>query len=78
MDDPLKQFLSKGKARTEPYLELIDDLLNQYERYGYAGNTLMSIKEFIEESGTITDGQIRAIQNIKNNPSKKHGRRNSY
>lgn len=69
MADVLEQFLHKKESRAKEYHDIIEDMMSQYSAYHYAESTLLSILEYIEKSGTITEGQMKAIDNIKNNPS---------
>lgn len=70
--DILEQFISKGQNRAEEYREVIEDMLGKHSRYGYAERTLVGILDYIEEEKNITDKQVEAIENIKNNPNKRN------
>jgi hypothetical protein len=73
----IDDFLAKKRGNALYYKEVIEELLSSGLQYSYADDTLVSILEFIEESGTITEKQMQAIDNIKNKPyePKYHKRR---
>lgn len=69
MDD-LERFIAKNSERAEQYEIIISIMLNDDEgRYAYASDTLTDILEYIERNNNITDGQVRAVENIKEKPS---------
>ena len=72
MNNPLEQFINKNAKRAEEYLEILSSMIGDPAYYGYAESTLLSIYEYIEEHNQITDKQVEAIQNIRENPSGKH------
>jgi len=48
----------------EQYLEIINEMLDD-ERYDFAADTLTGILEWVREREFITDGQKRAVDNIR-------------
>ena len=46
------------------YIDTIDDMLLD-EDYEFATDTLLGIREWIEENEFITEKQISAVENIK-------------
>lgn len=70
MSNALEQFLDNGQTRAEEYREIIEDMMSDWSAYGYAEATLISILDYIEENDFITDGQVRAVENIKQKPNK--------
>jgi len=70
MSDALQEFLNKNSKRAEEYQEVIEGMMGDWERYGYAQSTLIGILEFIDEHNSITDNQVQAVENIRANPSK--------
>lgn len=73
MSDVLEQFLDKKAVRAKQYRKIIESMLGEWDRYGYAETTLIAILDFVEENNHITDAQIQAIENIKRKPSKRYG-----
>lgn len=74
MEDPIKQFIDKKSGTAEDYEHIISQMLSEPHLYGYAQKTLTSIYDFIFENGFISDAQIKAVENIKEKPSKQYGR----
>ena len=72
-DNSLEQFINKNSSRAQKYYEILEEMLKS-GRYIYAEHTLADILEYIDENDTITDGQIEAIQNIREKPSEGYGR----
>lgn len=70
MSEALEQFLNKNLKRAEKYREIIKKMMCDYHAYHYAENTLLGILDYIEENNTITNSQIKAVENIKNKPNK--------
>jgi len=64
--DVLNQFIQKNEKRAERYLEVIEDMMNDYQnRYDFAEETLVGIYDHIIENNSITDKQIQAVDNIR-------------
>lgn len=74
-DNPLEQFLKKNSDRAVKWLAIVEGMLNDYDAYGYAEDTLVGIHDYIEENDNITDAQIQAVENIRDKPSQNYGRR---
>lgn len=76
MNNVLESFLNKNSDRAHEWQGVIEGMLNDDEgAFNYASDTLRGILEYVEESGTITDAQIQAIENIRDNPTERYGRR---
>lgn len=74
MNDVLSGFLEKKSNGAKDMKEVIQMMLADYQgRWDYAADTLESILDWVGESGTITDAQIRAIGNIQDKPSDPYG-----
>ncbi len=73
MSNPLEQFINKNSQRADEYREIIEEMLGNYSRYGYAQETLIGILDYIESSHSISNGQAQAIENIRSKPNNKHG-----
>ena len=69
MNQILDDFLEKNSVRAEEWKSVLESMLNDYDAYGYAEDTLISIYEYIDEHDKISDKQIQAIENIRNKPS---------
>lgn len=67
--DALEQFINKNSKRAEEYREIIEDMMGEHSRYGYAEQTLLGILDYIDEENNITDKQVEAVENIRENPS---------
>lgn len=65
MEDALDKFINKNSDKVEEYQAIIGRMMSDDRTYGFAHSTLSGIYDAIEETGTITDGQIRAVDNIK-------------
>lgn len=63
-ENVLDAFLSKKEDKALEYIEKIEDMLNDYESFGWAEYTLADIYKFIKKTGMITDKQIKAVDNI--------------
>ena len=75
----IDDFLNKKRGNALYYKEKIEGMLSAGLQYSYADDTLVSILEFIEESNTITDGQMRAVDNIESKPYEpRYNRRQRY
>lgn len=64
--DTIAAFLGKREDNAARYLEIIEEMLNDYEGYHWAESTLIDIYDFIEEHGYISEGQMTAVDNIRN------------
>ena len=70
----LDDFIGDSREEVKSYMSTLEDMLSDYDRYGYAEDTLLGIYTHLESYGKISEGQIRAVENIKSKPSrKKHG-----
>lgn len=69
MSDALSQFLNKNSDRAAKWMRIIDKMLDDGESYAYAEDTLVGIKQNIEENERVTDAQIQAVENIRDKPS---------
>lgn len=65
VESVVDRFLSKKETRAAEYRELIEEMMGDYSRYGWAESTLLGIYDFINETGCITEKQIEAIENIR-------------
>lgn len=59
----LDRFVGADKAGE--YMRLIEQMLDE-RQYQFASDTLRGIYESIETNGYITEGQMRAVENINN------------
>lgn len=73
MNNALEQFINKNSDRAEEYKLIIEDMMGDYSSYHYAESTLLGILDFIEQNDNITDAQVKAVENIRDNPGKRHG-----
>ena len=64
MEDALDKFINKNSHKAKDYLSIIGGMMSD-GRYGFAQSTLLGIYDSIEETGTVSDGQMRAVDNIK-------------
>lgn len=64
--DVLLKFLDRKDQNACEYREKIEEMLGDRDSYGYAEDTLLSILDYINEKDEITDGQMRAVDNIFN------------
>lgn len=74
MNEALGKFISQKQSKCEKYYHMIEEMLGDYKSYHYAEKFLVSVMDTIYENKTISEGQIKAIENIKNNPAKYHER----
>ena len=74
MNSIIDGFANKHIDDVLEWTRIIEDMLGSYEHYHYAEETLVSILKSIEEYRKVTEGQKKAILNIKNNPAKYHER----
>ena len=62
-----QQFVNKLQSKQEEdawaYQAKIDEMLSE-QRFQFASSTLVSIYNYIEDTGRITEGQKRAVDNI--------------
>ena len=65
----IDDFLNKGQEKAQEYITIIEDMLNDYDSYHYAEQTLADILQDVEENGRITPRQIKAVENIRRKPS---------
>jgi len=63
--DVISQFLSKGKSNAAKYIDIIDEMMDDYLEYNWAESTLLDIYDFIKKEGYITEKQIEAVENIR-------------
>src|SRR3990167_1160748 len=66
----IDEFLNKNSNKAKEYEEIIEDMLRDGLKYNYAESTLIGILEFVERENSITDAQIKAVDNIKSKPNK--------
>lgn len=78
MNKELDKFIHRNIDEIIEWQGIITDMLDEPHKYGYADDTLRSILYMMDETGNITDGQKRAIENIRRKPSTKYGRRRRY
>lgn len=71
----LDKFINKNATRGAIYMEMIEEMMGQPQLYGYAESLLVGIYDYIDKNNTITDGQCRAIENVKAKPTRQYGRR---
>jgi YesN/AraC family two-component response regulator len=69
-DNPLEQFLKKNNERADKYHRIIEEMMSAYAEFHYAQDTLLGIMEYIEKNGSVTDAQVKAVENIRNNPTR--------
>lgn len=70
MDDAIGNFLKKKQAPAEKWKGIIEEMLGDYKSYHYAERFLVQMLDEIYESKSLSEGQIKAIENIRNNPAK--------
>lgn len=68
MNNALQSFINKNSTKAQQYHDIIEDMLES-NRFRYAEDTLYGILKFIQENYSITEKQIEAVENIKNEPS---------
>jgi|LSQX01.1.fsa_nt_gb hypothetical protein len=61
----LHNFAKKHDERAAEWLQRIEDMLGDYETYGWAEDTLIGIYDHIMNTNSITDKQIQAVENIR-------------
>lgn len=71
--DALNAFIKKNDDRAQKYLNLVEEMMGDYDSYGWAESTLIGIYDWIMEHNSVTDKQIQAIENIQ-----KGGQENRY
>ena len=69
--DALHNFAKKSDERAAEWLQTIEDMLGDYDEYGWAEDTLVGIYDYIMENNAITDKQIQAVQNIQEGARKR-------
>ena len=74
MNSIIDGFANKHIDDVLKWTHTIEDMLGDYKSYHYAEETLVSILDSIEKFRKVTEGQKKAILNIKNNPAKYHER----
>lgn len=70
----LDKFIHRNIDKIIEWQIVINDMLDEPHKYGYADDTLRSILYMMEETGDITGGQIRAVENIRAKPTRKNVR----
>lgn len=61
----LDKFLAKHDEQAVKYTKLIEEMLGDYERFNWAEDTLIGIYDHVLQNNSITEGQIRAVENIR-------------
>lgn len=74
MSNEIDKFLNRNIDLILEQTQKIEDMLDT-GNYRYADDTLRSILSHMEETGNISEAQIRAIENIRRKPSTRYGRR---
>lgn len=74
MNEALSNFLKKKQAPAEKWQRIIEEMLGDYKAYHYAERFLVQMLDEIYENKSLSEGQIKAIENIRNNPAKYHER----
>ena len=72
MEDALDKFINKNSDKVEEYQSMIGRMMSDDRTFGFAQSTLAGIYDSIEATGTITDGQMRAVDNIRNSVKNKN------
>ena len=75
MSNEIDKFLNRNVDKVAEWTRKLIDMIDRPDLYGYADDTLRSILAHMEDNGDITDGQMRAVENIRRKPSSKYGRR---
>lgn len=75
MSKELDKFLNRNIDEIIEWQGIITDMIEEPEKYGYADDTLRGILDMMDETGAISDGQKRAVENIRRKPSRNYGRR---
>lgn len=60
----LDKFLAKHDDRAIKWTKIIEEMMGDFETYGWAQDTLIGIYDYVLQNNTITDGQIQAVENI--------------
>lgn len=63
--DELDKFLKKNDERQEKYLPIIERMLSNVHKYGWAEETLLSIWEGIDSGGGISEKQVEVVERIR-------------
>lgn len=76
-DEPIRPVKPTDPRETEWYTfaREIDEMLETTSAFEWAADTLMGIRESVEQYQTVTDGQRRAVANILDAGMKSNGRR---
>lgn len=61
----LDKFLKKSDDRAVKWLGIIEDMMGDYEKFGWAEDTLIGIYDHVMNNNSISDKQIEAVQNIR-------------
>jgi hypothetical protein len=61
----LDKFLGKHEDNAVKYLRIIEDLLADFETYGWAEDTLTGIWEYVDQNNSISEKQMQAVDNIR-------------
>lgn len=61
----LHNFAKKNEDRALKWLSTIEDMMGDYERFGWAEDTLIGIYDHVMSHNSITDKQIEAVENIR-------------
>lgn len=61
----LDKFLKKFDDRATKWTAIIEEMMGDYERFGWAEDTLIGIYDYVLENNSISDGQIAAVENIR-------------
>ena len=73
MNETISQFLNNHSKRAQEYVEIIENMMGEWNRYGYAEQTLVGILNYIDENNNITDAQVQAVENIIAKPNTRYG-----
>lgn len=74
MNEALGNFLKKKEDVAYKWKCIIEEMLGDYKSYHYAEKFLVEMLDAIDEHKSLSEGQIKAIENIRNNPAKYHER----
>jgi hypothetical protein len=77
-NNEIHKFLNRNIDKVIEWRKIIEDMLDEPHRYGYADEMLRSIYAYTEDHGDITEAQMNAIENVRRKPSGSYGRRNYY
>lgn len=78
MNKELDKFLNRNIDDVLEIQRIIEEMLDEMDKYGYAEDTLRGIYDMVEETGAVTEGQRTAVENIRRKPSTKYGRRRRW